>query len=70
VFEVGVGGVSSPVFMMGVVVGRRVDSPRVRDARLGDSPRAANTSRSRICKPKRPNTSDDGAFRSLSSHIY
>jgi hypothetical protein len=52
------------------VVGRMSDSPRARDARLSDSPRVTNASRSRICQPKTPNTSDDGAFLSLSLLIY
>lgn len=68
-FEVGF-GVSAPIFERDVVLVRRGDSPRVRDARLSDSPRVTYASRSRICQPKRPNTSDDGAFFSLSSHIY
>ena len=35
-FEVGVGGVSDPIFKRDVVVGRRGDSPRVRNVRLSD----------------------------------
>jgi hypothetical protein len=53
VLEVGVGGISPPVF-----VGRRGDSPTVRDSRLYDPPTATNASRSRIRQPRRPNTSD------------
>jgi hypothetical protein len=68
-FEVGVGGVSAPIFKRDVVVGRRGDSSKVHDARLSDSPRVTNASRSRICQPKRPHTSDDGAFLSLPMHI-
>jgi hypothetical protein len=39
-FEVGVDEVSASIFKKHVVVGRRGDSPRVRDMRLLDSPRA------------------------------
>jgi hypothetical protein len=55
VFE-GVVGVSFAVFRRDVVVGRRVESPRVRNVRLLDSPQATNASSSRIHQPRRPST--------------
>jgi|SRR5882762_1366735 hypothetical protein len=52
-----------------VGVGRR-HNPRVRVLKLLESPRAADVSKSRIRQPRRPDTSDSGAFAlALSSYI-
>jgi len=63
--------VDQGVFNRDVGGGGRGDSPRVRDTRVLDSssPRAANTSRSMICQPRRPNTSESGTLF-LSYHSY
>jgi hypothetical protein len=63
VFEVGVGGVSPPLFRGMSALGEGGGgSPRGGDVKVLDLPRATNTSWSGIRQPRRPNTSDSGAF--------
>jgi hypothetical protein len=60
-----VGGVDQSVYNSDVCgSGRRGDSPEVRDPGVlySSSPRTTNASRSRICRPSRPNTSDGSAL--------
>jgi hypothetical protein len=57
-FEVVV-GISTAVFIGDIVVGKKVESSTVRDARLLDSPQAMNALRSKL---RRHGTGDSGVF--------
>jgi hypothetical protein len=55
-------GISTAIFMGDIVVGRKVETPTVRDARWLDLSQAMNALRSRIHQPRRHSTGDSGAF--------